>query len=298
MPRHKLLTSSFYRETIRRKRLRKYIKIEKALRVQYKLSNLEKWEDALNTSIFLKQINLHIRTIPKTACTSLKYLLSCYLDNKAASNNNRNFQEMLKIHQNMEIFHPNILMRHTIRSPSVRSISFVRNPYQRLVSCFRNISFNKCIIIPSLYTANFATFASHVCGLQNHQRDCHYSSQWFFLAPWHKEFCFLGRCEHFSEHAHMLFSDLGARQDFLKKINGIKENHTGSYDWRNYFNQELADIVYQAYYPDFAAFGYHKDSWKKDFEEPYLDPIRNYDPTKDIERFRKWFPYIEEEHAD
>lgn len=298
MAKHKLLTRSFYKQALDRKRLRKHLKAEKILREQYKLSHISAWEYSLNTSIFIKPMNLHVRTIPKTACTSLKYLLHCYLENKIANNKKRNFQEVLKLHQNMETFLPNILMRQTIRCSRVKSVSFVRNPYQRLVSCFRNIEFNKNINAPSFCTKNFTSFISHVCELQDYQKDDHYSSQWFFLIPWQKKFDFIGRCEHFSEHAHILFSELNATQDFLKNIHRIKENHTGSYEWTNYFNEELANIVYQAYYPDFKAFGYHKDSWKKGFKVPYMDPIRNYDPTKDIERFRKWFPYVKEEQVN
>jgi hypothetical protein len=33
-------------------------------------------------------------------------------------------------------------------------------------------------------------------------------------------------------------------------------------NWKEFYNQELADLVYEKFLEQFQLFGYHKDSWK------------------------------------
>jgi len=48
----------------------------------------------------------------------------------------------------------------------------------------------------------------------------------------------------------------------------IKENRFKSNIpfWKTYYNQDLADYVYEKLQKDFKLFNYHKDSWKEDYE--------------------------------
>lgn len=69
-----------------------------------------------------------------------------------------------------------------------------------------------------------------------------------------------------------------------KKTSKTHENKSGRYKWKDYYNQELADMVYQAYWPD--------------FEETYKEPIQDYNPAQDIERFRAWFPHHKDDQLN
>lgn len=140
--------------------------------------------------------------------------------------------------------------------------------------------------IPSDAQASFENFIHFACQTPNHMRDNHYALQWFMLNPGLKCFDFIGFTEQLSEHAYLCFSELGASPEVLATITDRKMHSSGTYHWKDYYNSTLAELVYNAYYPDFKAFGYHQDSWKKDHTPKYQAPLRGYDPQKDIETFR------------
>ena len=47
------------------------------------------------------------------------------------------------------------------------------------------------------------------------------------------------------------------------KVNKFKSNRPS---WKTYYDQEIADYVYEKLEKDFKLFNYHKDSWKEDFK--------------------------------
>lgn len=265
--------------------------LAKSLWQTYRLSSLEDWGRSFNREMNLVSNNtLYMKPLLKCCYTSLKHLFAHYhlggngLDdfNGARFHTEDDFSKMLLNRSNDLTLLPS------------KSVSFVRNPYARLVSCYRNKIVglgmkDHSMLVPESCRNSFGDFVGFVCEQLNSERNLHVSSQWFALVPGLLSYDFIGYCEHFSEHAHLFFAELGASEDLLATIS-IKRNATGAYDWRDYYDENLADVVYQNYYPDFKAFGYHKDSWKRDFQAQKMPPMRQYDPMKDIEAFRAWFP--------
>lgn len=275
------------------------------------LSTKEDWIKGFLGSTYLPKNNVRLNLIPKTGGTTLKLALLKlhYYDN--IPNELINY-DMKKIYGVFEKLAPEWGHNQQTRIKNIvnaKAISFTCNPYHRLISCYRNQiapydfrgnpqKTHTQKQVPTSVIESFEDFSTFACNQPNHLRDPHFKSQWLLLSPGISPIFFLGTREHFSDHARSLLLELNTPSDLLEETLNKKMNHTGKYNWKDYYNQELADLVYQAYWPDFEAFGYHKDSWKKDFKETYKELIRDYDPAQDIERFRAWFPCTEKESVD
>lgn len=146
-------------------------------------------------------------------------------------------------------------------------VSNVRNPYSRLVSLF---------YLYSHHLNNFhKQFDTWVHDSINHLP---FAEKYQFY--YHENFQYLGkpfdkfvRQENLENDLKSIsFIDLSIpdiNREFEINIvnNRYKTEFEGQMNekrknWKEFYNQELADLVYEKFLEQFQLFGYHKDSWK------------------------------------
>ena len=143
----------------------------------------------------------------------------------------------------------------------VFTFGFVRNPYTRLISCYKDKIqtekdtdfFNDYfgLFTPSM---NFTDFINAICKIPDFWANTHFKSQTSFLFFKNQpKPNFIGKFENYTEdikvvQERLLLPDI--EQSF---------NITGrSYDLHEWYDVELADKVYKRFKNDFETFGYAK----------------------------------------
>jgi len=137
--------------------------------------------------------------------------------------------------------------------------TFVRNPYDRLISTFfylknggRNNG-DKKDRDKYIGNSSFEDFVKTKL-INASKNQIHFRPQKYWIP---NGASFIGK-----------FENLENDFNEVKKIVGIKGNlqhlnKTSHKDYREYYNDELANIVYKVYEEDFEEFGYDKNSYKK-----------------------------------
>jgi len=149
--------------------------------------------------------------------------------------------------------------------------SFVRNPYDRLVSCYVNkyIEDKKYLETKGhLYMdsylfgyirrpKDFSDFIRKICKIPTWLEDQHFQKQYNLL---------------YDKSGNCLADYVGKYENILEDFEILKEkfdldplphyNQTSKGNWMDYYTLETAELVYKKYYKDFQTFGYedfHKD---------------------------------------
>ncbi|MDX1412283.1 MAG: sulfotransferase family protein [Nitrospirales bacterium] len=164
--------------------------------------------------------------------------------------------------------------------------SFVRNPYTRLFSAYKNkIRFlgdpdpvfgyvRDEIFRAYRYPPRsgkqagvvaFRDFVRFVCEAPGNRMDAHWAPQTQLLRLDLIKYDFIGRFENFQSDLTQILGRLSASQE-IKERAQIKVNQTS----QNYptppFDRETASWVYDVYRDDFVNFGYDRESWLFDDE--------------------------------
>jgi hypothetical protein len=132
--------------------------------------------------------------------------------------------------------------------------AFVRNPWDRLASCWRNrvVDKNGFKFNDSEYEKmkNFENFVSYVSKLNIDKCDRHLRAQSVLVDL--NRIDYLGRMETFDDDANYVFQRLGLPE---KEI--VRKNVTsGKTDYRQYYSEPLAEKVAHIYQKDIKIFGY------------------------------------------
>ena len=159
--------------------------------------------------------------------------------------------------------------RYFNKDDGYTSITLVRNPYDRLVSAysfvydrqkketdiaeFRNFVKNDFKILLAEVYAQVVTF-DEFTHLKLH-RGHHFLPQRFFVP---RGVDMLFKYETYKRSIEDILSGVGFTKPIkLKKVNASKHRH-----YTEYYDDEMASIVYYNYEEDFDAFGYDKNSYK------------------------------------
>ncbi len=186
----------------------------------------------------------------KVACTSIKTAM----------------MQPYNIHDDVHSAWPHIYKGHLNNEhQDFFKFSFVRNPFDRLVSGYRN----KIIAVPQQQREYFATipkgisFSEFVAEVVK-QPDClingHFQSQFSKLYRDGKLLVdYLGRFENLAED----WLSIAKRFDFDPKLphkmKSAKNWKGFKKDYRAYYTEELVQLVYNRYRTDVDAFGYQED---------------------------------------
>ena len=196
--------------------------------------------------------NLTFISIPKTACSSVK-----------ASIANRDFKDDNSVHRAALGLH-----RHFNPHSGYFRFSFVRNPFDRLVSCYvskyrhdaemgnKYLAFNYYMLRFLSKDRGFERFTKLVCVIPKRLAEEHFRPQ--FASLYRRGKCiadFIGK-----------FENLEADYEPIRQKHGFAPlkhyNKSGKGDWRDYYTPKTAKMVYRKYRKDFETFGYQDEYTK------------------------------------
>lgn len=133
--------------------------------------------------------------------------------------------------------------------------AFVRNPWDRLTSCWRNkvvddnyFGFSKAELSDM---QKFEIFVDYVSSLDINNCDRHLKSQSKLIDL--NMIDFIGRLENFQQDTQIVFNQLGLKVEKLEQKNATS-NQKG---YQEYYSSSLRDKVAKIYESDVQIFGYH-----------------------------------------
>ena len=183
---------------------------------------------------------------PKVACTSIK-------------------KSMFGERQNIHAYVPSV-RELSAEMNDYYKFTFVRNPYERLVSCFED----KCIQHPGdpcwegfrnlLEVRNFNQFIIRIYLIPNEQAEAHFVRQYNLIYD-KKGRClvdFTGKVEHMNEE----YKSIRERFNLLPLSHSNRAASLTDRNWMDYYTPFTAWLVYRKYKKDFIAFGY-EDEYRK-----------------------------------
>lgn len=149
-------------------------------------------------------------------------------------------------------------------------ISFVRNPFARLVSTFKNLYRNHNPQKPQIYDVyafgylsrkkgidqDFRRFAKRVCKIPDAFSERHFISQYAILhdRQGRVKTNFVGKMENLNQDWKVVQAKTGLPD--LPHHNSTRESDR---EWMDFYDLDLAKMVYQRYQQDIGLYGYEQD---------------------------------------
>lgn len=229
-----------------------------------------------NDNLYLDQYSILFYNIPKVASSSIWSL--CAEIEKGHKVVRRDQIRGFKI--------PSIKSSDLSEFPDVTKIAFVRNPFDRVVSCYINKianKHNKFIQRNGLSeNMSFESFVDHICQLKDCDSDRHFRSQYTYIFDHQANLLadYVGRIETFSEDFNEVINLYQ-----LPKLEIPNWNNTKHKPYAAYFNPLLVDKIQERYKIDLMLFGYEfdkpldvnkKDDWKKELSSALQSEILKY----------------------
>lgn len=231
---------------------------------------MNEWRSLMNNRLWFRNCLTVYIYIPKVACTSLRsfFVNMCEGKDLTPAQITDHSYVRLEIGQVKELKKRGVLV-----------VGFVRNPWDRLVSCYRNkmladedatyyakqsgderdyidgvfLSFRKFGTFKKGMT--FEQFVHAVSEIPDSEADPHFQSQHCMLTDETGEFLpnFLGKFETLNSDFNRLCA--------IYKISGNLDHlrPSGSRNYLNYYSPDLIDKVGERYHMDIALFGYTFD---------------------------------------
>ena len=193
-------------------------------------SNLLKWGEFKK---YRYRQNIAYLSIPKVACGSLQIAM---LDKALPPNVRVHDWDYNRTRNYLEICDRFIF-------------TFVRNPYDRLVSCYTNKFLGDEEFLFHAYDMDvedsFEIFAKKVATIPDYIAQEHFKSQYAFIyRNGQPEADFIG-------HFESLETQFAPLQEKYGLNNLTHDNKSQRKDWREYYTIELAQLVYRRYRKDF-----------------------------------------------
>lgn len=203
-------------------------------------------------------------SIPKAACTAIKLAFAKALGFDFAPGENI---EMAVHH------HPQWRWAQSKLPEAQRSydrFTFVRNPFDRLVSCYRQkiiaapTSTGQAPLFRNYFFAmpaniSFADFAQRVSKIPDAVADSHFKSQYALLhRKGELQVDYVGKFERFDQDWQPLAEKY--QLDPLLAQANVSKNKPGCHsDYRLYYTEDLVQLVYERYRKDVETFGYQAE---------------------------------------
>ena len=130
--------------------------------------------------------------------------------------------------------------------------TFVRNPYDRMVSCYHYL--NKRLNgkhIPLGVFKNFNDFVKNLFSISDYHWKFHYTLQYNHIQSKYRKCDFIGRFENLQEDFNIVCDKIGIPRQQLPHKNKSKHTH-----YTEYYDDETKQIVAELYAKDIEYFGY------------------------------------------
>jgi hypothetical protein len=134
------------------------------------------------------------------------------------------------------------------------SFTFVRNPYDRLVSCYFNkVKWgNEKGFFKECWGIDFDHFVNFVCSHSKDKMDDHIKPQYRIFGHLLDDISFVGRFESFNEDYRKVINILNLPIDEIPHRNKTKNRK----HYSEYYNNELRDMVTEFYKEDLETWSY------------------------------------------
>lgn len=188
--------------------------------------------------------------VPKAACTSVKRALLPAFGIDPP-------EDGLSVHRILRKSSARIA-KPKLATPDLADLyrfSFVRNPFDRLVSAYYSkITEHNTLLSNEQFRAgmSFEEFAEVACRIPDESVDWHVRSQWTFLEGVRMDF--VGRLENMGEDFARVTGVLGVSPTLPHSNHRTRPDGKKSY--RDHYDEELARKVGERYRSDLEAFGY------------------------------------------
>jgi dermatan 4-sulfotransferase 1 len=220
--------------------------------------------------------------VPKTACSKVKMLLQQLEGNPLPVNPfgvHERTAPGIPFVSKLSDFASDVALK-ILSDPNWFRFAFVRNPYSRLLSGYKNKvmdlkspwkGFRESIREQAGYPTPpgetpgmvaFRDFVRYVRQQPDEVRDGHWRSQFGTMCADRISYDFVGRMETFVKDVSRVLERFGASRqlrDLASEIVGA----SAAVPMAVAYDTELANIVYEMYRLDFETFGYERDSWRK-----------------------------------
>lgn len=147
--------------------------------------------------------------------------------------------------------------------------AFTRNPFDRLVSCYRNKIDRPRIPQYMLASAeqsevafyphmSFAEFVEVVCYIPNRLADGHFRPQHLTICDREGNIAadYVGSFENIEEDFAYVKQRIGKPDLELPERNRKRPTKSDPFNYRNFYDSKLKELVYERYEKDFETFGY------------------------------------------
>lgn len=193
-----------------------------------------------------KHLDVAYLNLAKCACTSI---VGSFVDeeiNDRPTYARENYQIIGKIPQNKTVF----------------KFTYVRNPFERLVSCYVNkieesidgnyFAYNNYFMGILDKISGFEEFVKCITKIPERWADRHFKSMYTYIYDGGKRLVdYIGKVEELPDSYRKL-------QDKYNLSELKYENVSGKKDWKTYYTKETAKLVYKYYEKDIVTFGYEK----------------------------------------
>jgi len=153
--------------------------------------------------------------------------------------------------------------------PHYYKFTFVRNPYDRLVSCYEDKINNEEAedYLEGIFKGflkygqkfwrkmSFKDFAKNVASIPDKYSDPHFRSQYKYITDKKGDVIvdFIGKIENLEKDYKKVTKKMGIKNS--SKLSH-KRKSKRKRDWREYYDEETKKLVYRRYKKDFELFGY------------------------------------------
>lgn len=146
-------------------------------------------------------------------------------------------------------------------------ISFIRNPYTRLASCYFDKIANHVLDWPLIsrdlpghrQPESFTEFVHSIVTQTDLEMNPHWRSQVANLLFDQIPYTFIGRFETYAEDFVRAFAAIGVVGEALPMLRHLNKGRHQGVELSEFYDSELQKLVYQRYQADFEAFGYAYD---------------------------------------
>ncbi len=206
-----------------------------------------------------EDLKLAYLELPKVACTSIKTTIGRSYGISPAN--------AMDIHEHPS-WHQHLGLLNGVHR-SYYTFAFVRNPFERLVSCYRDKViysgsneiystpyFQQYYYFPIPANIPFSEFVERVARIPDCLADRHFKSQSAFLYHQGKLLVdYVGKFEALARDWKTIAVKYGFDTE-LDHQHTTKAKRGAHHDYRTYYTKELAQLVYQRYKADVELFGY------------------------------------------
>lgn len=240
---------------------------------------------------------LYVET-PKTACSSIKWLLTKLEKHDVKPNQygmesspfmNIHYRKIHGFKSLLEL--DNEELSKVLKSKSVRRFCVVRNPYARLASTWANKIRQKepkyldiCESILKYHnkrTDDTPSFKEFVAWLYDNKdkllfKNPHWQPMHQLLAPEVISYTHVIRFESLVADISLVFDGIFPQKKIIKILSQYHINRSLPYDWKSLYDEKAAKLVSELYIKDFCTYGYSLSSWNVNGKESSVVDRKGY----------------------